>query len=130
MAKKQKRKWSHFATEDGEKSKSAKVDGYQFGDRLLEGVMFIITVQDDGTLKAEVEEDAKVYMADLNEKKWLKAALQEAEDTDIFYGANNEAEEYCLYDTEGKLNFNNGQPPIQPIVIQGTSLKDIFGTKK
>jgi hypothetical protein len=130
MAKTKKRKWSHFESGDGKKSKSAKIDGYSFGDRLLEGVMFIITIQEDGTLKAETEPSAKSYMEDLNEKKWLKEALKEAESTDIFYAANNGNEDWVLMDTEGKLNYDDGTPAPQPIIIQTVKIGNLFNLNK
>lgn len=96
-------KYSHFEnTTTNAQVKSAKVDGYHFGDRLLEGVMFIITVQEDGTLKAETDVEAKEYMDDLNEAKWLKEAVKYAEQNDIFYGMNTK-ENFVLIEKTDKV---------------------------
>ena len=35
----EKRKWSHFEDENGNKSQTASIDGYNIADRLLEGVI-------------------------------------------------------------------------------------------
>jgi predicted RNA-binding Zn-ribbon protein involved in translation (DUF1610 family) len=58
------------------------VNGYAFGDRLLEGVQFVVTVGPSGAVAvANRAEDAK-YMAGLNAKKWLKAAREYVADAD------------------------------------------------
>jgi len=59
----------------------AYLDGYAVGDRLLEGVRFEITL-DNGKVKATTHPDAKDYMANLNEKKWLKEAVRTADGYD------------------------------------------------
>jgi hypothetical protein len=97
-----KRKWSHFEHfKTKEKTKSAMVDGYCFADRLLEGVMFVITIQEDGSLKASVREQDKDYMSNLNENKFNSLAVQYAERTDCFFGLDNEEnQEFSLIDIE------------------------------
>lgn len=60
----------------------ALIDGYHFGDRLLEGVKFRVSI--DGGVVTVVTDPAHArYMADLNEAKWLKEAKRYAvqEDT-------------------------------------------------
>ena len=39
---------THFTCEKGHVNSEAKLDGYPFGDRLLEGVMFIVFEDEDG----------------------------------------------------------------------------------
>ena len=56
------------------------VDGYHFGDRLLEGVDFKITLNDDGTYNAELEEALGRYF---NEEKILKDCIEFVEQTDF-----------------------------------------------
>ena len=53
----------------------AYLDGYAFGDRLLEGVTFEIRIK-NGKVTAATTLGCKSYMADLNEKKWLKEAAR------------------------------------------------------
>lgn len=58
----------------------ALLNGYHFGDRLLEDVYFKITVSGK-KLQAEpatIEDDA--YLDDLNKKKWLREAMKYASD--------------------------------------------------
>lgn len=53
----------------------ANLDGYHFGDRLLEGVKFKIVAHGKtvtATPATKFEED---YLRKLNAKKWLKGAL-------------------------------------------------------
>ena len=47
-----------------------KIDGYSFGDRLLEGVMF--TINKEG--KARIQEEDAGYFKGLNKEHWLKLA--------------------------------------------------------
>jgi len=58
----------------------ALIDGYAFGDRLLEDVEFEIRKDKDGNLTASVEPSAANYFSQLNEKKWLKEAVKRATD--------------------------------------------------
>jgi hypothetical protein len=51
--------------------KKAYVNGYDFGDRLLEGVIFEITIVNN-KIKAKVVPDYASIFLQLNEKKWLK----------------------------------------------------------
>lgn len=47
------------------------VDGYDIGDRLLEGVYFEVRIK-NGKYVVNVRADAKKYFDGLNTKKWLK----------------------------------------------------------
>ena len=58
----------------------ALLDGYDFGDRLLEGVMFEVRVADDGTISIQVQEKHRSYFSQLNEQMWLEAAKERAEE--------------------------------------------------
>ena len=60
----------------------AYVDGYSFGDRILDGVVFEATIVDDD-IRVVVRDDAKRYFEDLNQEKWLKAAKEHAKTTDV-----------------------------------------------
>lgn len=62
----------------------AYFDGYNFGDTLLEGVMFEAKIVADGTMEVSITPDSKNYFEDLNTKLWLKAAQDYAEENDIF----------------------------------------------
>ncbi len=58
------------------------VDGYEFGDTLLEGVMFEIR-HNNGKFNAVVQEESKQYFDGLNKKKWLKEAERFSDNNDI-----------------------------------------------
>lgn len=56
-----------------------KVDGYDFGDRLLEGVHFTVEIDPETVKVVSVQpssKDDEVYLDDLNKSKWLKRAEQ------------------------------------------------------
>lgn len=55
------------------------IDGYDFGDRLLEGVLFEVEFKDNKVVSVKVEEDSKDYFDDLNKTKWLKEAKKYAQ---------------------------------------------------
>lgn len=84
-----------------------KVDGYCFGDRLLEGVMFYADAK-DGVVDFDtirVGPDDVNYFSDLNEKKWLAAACEFIKETD------------ALETLDGKENVwveNNDKPTCEP----------------
>lgn len=78
------KKFKGFDYEDGRIVKEAYFNGYNFGDRLLEGVIFKATIQNDGTMKVEVTPASADYLRGLNAKKWLKEALEYAQGNDLF----------------------------------------------
>ncbi len=65
------------------------VDGYHFGDRLLESVMFKAKLSKDRKNIELIGTDSPKYMSDLNEKKWFKAALDYIVQTDYVFIENN-----------------------------------------
>jgi hypothetical protein len=54
------------------------IDGYDFGDTLLEGVMFQIRVASNGKLSASIDPDHTDYFKTLNQRKWLTEAKRYA----------------------------------------------------
>lgn len=88
-------KVKHFETVSGKIVKTAEFDGYSIADRLLEGLMFQISVQEDGTLNASVKEKDKAYFSDFNQEKFLKLAVEYAYENDIFYDPTS-GEECCI----------------------------------
>lgn len=50
----------------------ASLEGYAFGDRLLEGVMF--TVHSGGSITPNDNWDKDQYLSGLNKEKWLRKA--------------------------------------------------------
>ena len=64
--------------------KSVLIDGYGFGDRLLEGVMFRVTRSKGGKWSVTVEPEWEDYMSkNLNTKIWLDKCLEYIEDPDV-----------------------------------------------
>ncbi len=68
----------------GHESDTAHVDGYSFGDTLLEGVLFIISWASDKPKALGVTESCKKYFSGLAQKKWLKACEEYCADNDVF----------------------------------------------
>jgi hypothetical protein len=65
------------------KTITTEIDGYHFGDRLLEGVMFDVTFENkEGEWKVtdvKVQKECESYFQDLNQKLWLERAKEYAE---------------------------------------------------
>ncbi len=98
-----------------EPRKQAKLDGYSVGDRLLEGMHFLLTINDDGTLSVETPQSAKDYMSKLNEERWLKQALDYAKDNDFFEGLDG-LEDINLVMTNGEYNFEQHPLPTPKVI--------------
>ena len=78
-------KYKFFETQSGKKIKTAEFDGSIIADRLLEDVMFQVTIQDDGTLKISVKEEDEDYFEQFNTVKFLKEAQEYAENGGELY---------------------------------------------
>ena len=98
-----------------EPRKQAKLDGYSVGERLLEGMHFLLTINDDGTLSVETPQSAKDYMSKLNEERWLKQALDYAKDNDFFEGLDG-LEDINLVMTNGEYNFEQHPLPTPKVI--------------
>lgn len=96
-----------FMTDNGEVP-FAYVDGYDFGDTLLEGVYFKVTLEGTDFKVTEVADDAKEYMKGLNLKKWLAEAQDFCKEQDIFIAPDMETDVWVVDET-GKEN-----PHIKP----------------
>ena len=60
------------------------IDGYDFGDRLMEGVKFKVKFSDGKAECIGVEEEAKPYMDQFNWGHWKKRCEEFAESYDVF----------------------------------------------
>lgn len=98
-----------------EPRKQAKLDGYSVGDRLLEGMHFLLTINDDGRLSVETPQSAKDYMSKLNEERWLKQALDYAKDNDFFEGLDG-LEDINLVMNNGEYNFEQHPLPTPKVI--------------
>lgn len=116
--------YSHFGVKDKDQKyfkfkveprKQAKLDGYSVGERLLEGMHFLLTINDDGRLSVETPQSAKDYMSKLNEERWLKQALDYAKDNDFFEGLDG-LEDINLVMTNGEYNFEQHPLPTPKVI--------------
>lgn len=95
------------------------MDGYAFGDRLLEGVKFRVSpgVTKHG-LKVVIDPGSADYFSDLNQKKWMREARQYAKKLDF-----GECPE-CGADAPGP----NLEPEEKPRMIAPVmGLEDVLG---
>lgn len=76
-------KFKGFSYEDGRIVSTAYFDGYDFGDRLLEGVSFKAEVV-DGKMTVTFTNPNDKYERGLNQSYWLEQAKAYAEEHDIF----------------------------------------------
>jgi hypothetical protein len=115
-------KFKHFETESGQKHKVAQFDGYSIGERLLEGVTFEITIQEDGTLSASVIERDKGYFSQFNQELWLSKAVEHAKDdyTDM---TTPDGDECWLVSEDSSTNTATTKTPV-PITM--TKIDDIL----
>lgn len=116
--------YSHFGVKDKDQKyfkfkveprKQAKLDGYSVGERLLEGMHFLLTINDDGRLSVETPQSAKDYMSKLNEERWLEQALDYVKDNDFFEGLDG-LEEINLVMTNGQYNFEQHPLPTPKVI--------------
>lgn len=100
------------------------INGYDFGSRLLEDVMFHADAM-DGVVDLKtvrIAPDAAAYFADLNQKKWLKEAR------DCFSGEKGYFE---LEAEAGEVWFEpDDESTVEPQPMQMESLGDLIGGKK
>ena len=83
----------------GQEHEKALLDGYYVGDRLLEGVMFEVRIEDDGTFSA-TPCDAR-EMHGLDTAMWLKRAADYATKRDVFTCPNRK----CRDDIENPTDY-------------------------
>lgn len=80
---------------------TAYLDGYDFGDRLLEGVMFRCDIAPGGKLVVTVAEQSKPYFKGLN-PDWLQKAQDFAEQHDVFSETEDGGEDVVLESASGQ----------------------------
>jgi hypothetical protein len=68
-----------FEKDDSEDTfQSAYMNGYDFGDTVLENVSFRVDILSDGRIRVGIDPLHADYFKDLNEDKWLAEALRYA----------------------------------------------------
>ena len=92
-----------FQKEDGSFIPHAYLDGYNFGDTLLEGVLFKITITPDKKFKAEITPSSKAFFEQFNQEYWLKRAEEYANTEDIFCETEQGGDDIIVFDDETKI---------------------------
>lgn len=63
-----------FINSKNEQIEKGIIDGYSFGDRLLDGVMFEVIIVNNALVVVGVTPECQSYFDDLNKEKWLARA--------------------------------------------------------
>lgn len=115
MAKHNK-KYSHFGLRDEDQDpndpiapmKTALVNGYGFGDRLMEDVMYKLTITSDGEIKVSFDKETKDYMEQFNITYWTNACLKYVKQNDLFeFDGGTDRLQVNLFMEDGSLNYEN-----------------------
>lgn len=117
-------RFKHFETESGKTIKTAQFDGYSIGDRLLEGLMFQVDIQDDGTMKVYVKPNDQKWFDQFNTAKWIKEAQEFAESNDIFEDPISGEDCWPITDEVSPVVQNTGR------VIKKSTIDEILNSKK
>lgn len=117
-------RFKHFETESGKTIKTAQFDGYSIGDRLLEGLMFQVDIQDDGTMKVYVKPNDQKWFDQFNTAKWIKEAQEFAESNDIFEDPISGEDCWPITDEVSPVVQNTGR------VIKESTIDEILNSKK
>jgi len=76
-------KFKHFETESGKTIKTAQFNGYELSEK-LEGIIFKVDIQDDGTTKVYVRPEDEKSFNEFNTIMWLKEAQDFVDQNEIF----------------------------------------------
>jgi hypothetical protein len=87
----------YFESKDGTQFDTAIFDGYVVGDRILEGVRFIVKIE-DGKLHPTIHPDDAGYFSTLNQKYWMDKVTEYAQDYDVFSHPQNRENVYLVTD--------------------------------
>jgi len=118
-------KFKHFETESGKTIKTAQFDGYLVGDGLLEGLMFQVDIQDDGTMRVYVKDKDQKWFEQYNTTKWLKEAKEYAEkNNDIFEDPISGEDCWTITDEAKPIVQNTGH------MIKTSTIDEILNSKE
>jgi hypothetical protein len=95
------------------------IDGYSFGDRLLEGVMFTVRVKKGNPKVVGVDASSQAYFSQLNQSMWLKEAQAYMEGNwDDVLGACPKCREDIIPQDDSNATFKAPlRPPATPIQV-------------
>ena len=74
----------NFICENCGQIQEALMDGYFFGDRLMEDVMFVVTLDDSHKATVRISEKDADYFKQFNAEEWYKQGREFAEENDFF----------------------------------------------
>ena len=75
-------------------------DGYGVGDRLLEGVMFEASLEDNGTVLVVHGTDANSYLTQLNPEHWMDCAWDCLAASDEEVTNNDKSADWAIVDKD------------------------------
>ena len=122
-------KFKHFETESGNIVKTAQFDGYSIAERLLEGLMFQVTVQEDGTLKTYLKKEDESWFSQFNVEKWMKEAEEHSYKNDIFEDPISGEDCWLVVDGEDDRFSSKKSAPIAIKTTSAADIANIFGKK-
>ena len=120
-------KFKHFETGSGKTIMTAQFDGYNIAERMLEGLMFQITVQSDGSLKASVKTEDEDFFSNFNTIKFLNQAEDYAcKNADTFQDPVSGEDCWLVVDGED----SNKSTTVQPITVQKVNIETLTTPEK
>lgn len=121
-----------FKDKDGNTYDKVYVDGYHFGDRLMEGVVFEVSISKNNKFKCDVSDDDRAWLTEnFNAPEWLKKCREFCEENDIFYsvppGDDYWEHECWVVDSEtGDEMPNVPTPTHPPVKIKAANIGDVL----
>ena len=111
----------------------ALYDGYGFGDRVLEGVDFVVKATKTKIKTVEVVAPSKDYFHTLNEKMYLKQAnemledIQELNEEDSSLRCPNPCDGFVQIYTDKDVLVKAKRVRPAPVMIKTSGLTDLIG---
>lgn len=116
-------KWKHFKTVDGNTTNKITVNGYNYGDTLLEDVLFDIEIK-EGELEIKVQNSSKEYFSQLNEEHWYSTILETFEEGEPIFTENGE-EMVLILENENISNLTNNLQSQNIVPINNSLLNEL-----
>lgn len=136
------KKWGHFEN-DGNFLKAITVDGYVYGEKMLDGIEFIVSIDSNNSLNVVVGVQHEKYFEKLNTAFWYKQILDSVINDmgghDIFSEVDYKLVEFCdnsLIETENDdfdkdlasffKNKKSEQDSLDSILAEETVSDDVY----
>jgi hypothetical protein len=104
----------------------AYIDGYDIGERLLEGVPFKVELT-GRKFKCSTTPGSETYMDSLNKKKWLREARAYAATQDFFMETESGGQEVWVVDEDTGEQHPHIKATPTPVAVGMTRAADLFG---